>query len=96
MICTTNTQEARDIILTHAQEDIDQNGEGLSIHLRLEVDFEHGQNFVTCLDCGAQWSVHDVGDQDYDPDSGEEYQGTFDFEEVSQGDEYCLDLTNNP
>ena len=41
--------------------------------------------------CGAQWSVHDVGDQDYDPDSGEERAGTFDFEEVSHGDDYCLD-----
>ena len=89
MICITDTQEARDIILTHAQED-----DGLSIHgrtMRLQVDFEHGQNFATCLDCGAQWSVHDVGDQDYDPDSGEEYAGPFDFEEVSHGDEYCLD-----
>ncbi len=50
-------------------------------HKRLSVDFEHGQHWVTCLDCGAQWGAHD----------SETYSGTqgFDFEQVSNGDQSC-------
>jgi hypothetical protein len=43
----------------------------------ITTDFEHGQWWITCLSCGAQWSVHDLNQHD------------FDFEQVSQGDGYC-------
>ncbi len=43
---------------------------------RLQVNDEHGQTWVTCLDCGAQWSVH------------ESNIGLV-FEEVSVGDNWC-------
>lgn len=39
--------------------------------------FEHGQWWISCNTCGAQWSVHDLNDDD------------FDFEEVSVGDGDC-------
>lgn len=43
--------------------------------------FEHGQHWIICLACGAQWSVVDaVG--------GESVDG-FDFERVSEGDGSC-------
>lgn len=42
---------------------------------RLQVDFEHGQWWVTDLRSGAQWSVTDANTT-----SG------FDFEQVTEGD----------
>ena len=48
-----------------------------NVHEVFSVDFEHGQHWVTCLRCGAQWSVVDTE------------VGDFDFEEVTRGDETC-------
>jgi hypothetical protein len=47
----------------------------------LQVDFEHGQWWVTCLPCGAQWSASDA--------TGAGTVGGFDFEEVCAGDGFC-------
>lgn len=47
-------------------------------HLHLHIDFEHGQHWVTCRDCGAQWSANDSN----------EPHG-FSFEEVTRGDGFC-------
>jgi hypothetical protein len=47
----------------------------LDMDVDLTVTFEHGQWWVTCGPCGAQWSVHDS-------DVG------FGFEQVSSGDGY--------
>lgn len=44
-------------------------------HKRIQTDFEHGQWWVTCVPCGAQWSVCDS-----EP-------GPFVFEEVTHGEE---------
>ena len=49
--------------------------------LNFSADFEHGQWWVTCAACGAQWSVVDANTP-----SG------FDFEAVSEGDSYCQHL----
>lgn len=52
-----------------------------AIHSSRNCFFEHGQWWVECLLCGAQWSVADCQDMD-----GNDY---FDFEEVTRGDESC-------
>lgn len=44
----------------------------------LQVDFEHNQWFVTHKPTGTQWSVHDAEINGWD---------TFDFEQVSEGEE---------
>jgi hypothetical protein len=46
---------------------------------RLRVAHEHGGTWLECLDCGAQWGVHEA------PGS---VHG-LDFEEVSEGDGWC-------
>lgn len=51
------------------------------LHMRTAADFDHGQWFVTCLDCGAQWSVNDAEGRD-----GEYFQ----FDMITNGDDYCL------
>jgi hypothetical protein len=43
---------------------------------RLQADYEHGQWWITDLDTGAQWSVHDCS-----------RPAGFDFEQVTRGDE---------
>lgn len=50
----------------------------LEIHGGLTSLFEHGQWWINCNDCGAQWGAHDA-----EP-------GPFCFEQVSDGDESCL------
>lgn len=45
-------------------------------HENLQQHTEHGQDWVSCLACGATWSVHDSN------------KGHV-FEEVSHGDESC-------
>jgi hypothetical protein len=41
------------------------------------IEFEeHGQLWIECLNCGAQWSIEETS-------NGEE------FEQVSEGDGYC-------
>jgi hypothetical protein len=57
------------------------------LHHHLNVDFEHGQWWVTCLDCGAQWATVDC-------QAGENGPEYFDFEEASEGDEYCISEAN--
>ncbi len=47
----------------------------------LTADFEHGQWWVSCLLCGAQWSACDA-------EGGPAVDG-FDFECVTQGDDSC-------
>lgn len=42
----------------------------------LQVTYEHGQTWLTCLQCGSQWGVHSSFDG-------------FIFEEVCGGDWYC-------
>ncbi len=51
----------------------------VNIHHPVQLDFEQGQWFVTCIKCGKQWSVNDTEDD-------------FCFEEVSCGDEFCNDI----
>ncbi len=46
---------------------------------RFQVDFEHGQWWVTELGTGAQWSACDSG-------PGPDSHGGFCFEQVTQGD----------
>lgn len=68
--CETNTETVMNDVRTAFEE-------SFPVHGRISVDFEHGQWWVTCSNCGAQWSVHDAdGDK-------------FDFEQVSDGDEFC-------
>lgn len=47
----------------------------------LVADFEHGQWWVTCNVCGAQWSVVDA-------EGGTAVDGFF-FERVTEGDGFC-------
>lgn len=35
----------------------------IGVHTRLQRDREHGQLWLTCLDCGAQWHDDDSGEQ---------------------------------
>lgn len=60
----------------------DASSEVGSLHsTSLTADFEHGRWFVTCLPCGAQWSVVDaVGGRSVDG---------FDFERITEGDGSC-------
>lgn len=46
------------------------------------ANFDHNQWYIICLDCGASWSVNDAETQE-----GEEY---FSFEQIDEGDGYCL------
>lgn len=49
-------------------------------HRRVQTDFEHGQWWVTCLDCGMQFSVVDT-------------DKSFDFENVTGSDELLCEET---
>lgn len=62
--------------------EFEDTDEGLQHCGGFSADYEHGQWFITCLSCGAQWSVNDAEGRD-----GDYYQ----FDEISAGDEYCLD-----
>ena len=64
----------------HIIEEFEDSEEGLQHDNNIAADFEHGQWFITCLSCGAQWSVNDAEGRD-----GEYYQ----FDQVTVGDEYC-------
>jgi hypothetical protein len=67
--CETNTAEVEyDVVLSF---DLAVDG----IHYP-QADFEHGQWFITCLDCGGQWSAVDAG-------------AGYDFERVTDGDGFC-------
>jgi hypothetical protein len=47
------------------------------------VYYEHGQHWITCEWCGAQWAVHDA--------TGPGTVDGFDFERVTEGDETCAE-----
>lgn len=49
----------------------------LPLHKDAMPAYEHGQWWVTCGPCGAQWSANDC-----EP-------GAFDFEQVTEGDGWC-------
>jgi hypothetical protein len=81
--CETNTPEmgSRVRVAAKAHDALESHGFTAADDAAFQVDFEHGQWWVTCLPCGAQWSVNDA-----------EGSGTvdgFDFEEVSAGDGFC-------
>ena len=50
----------------------------------LNADFEHEQWWLTCLDCGAQWSVCDQQPSVLD-------RSPFCFEQITDGDGCCED-----
>lgn len=54
---------------------------GLGPELHQDVDYdvrEHGRRWAVCRPCGAQWAIVETG-------AGEGY------EEITEGDGYCLD-----
>lgn len=74
--CENPNTNPQDII-----NEFQDSDEGLQHKGSFSADFEYGQWFITCLSCGAQWSVNDAEGRD-----GEYYQ----FDEVSGGDDYCF------
>ena len=55
------------------QDDLEEKAESLATipigaHTRLQTDSEHGQQWLTCLDCGAQWHDSDPPEQVSDGD----------------------------
>jgi len=75
LISTTNTSEAEKLIITtFVNMDLldDPNDD-------CQLDFEHGQWWVTNLRTGAQWSVVDAS-------GGRSLHG-LDFERVTEGEE---------
>lgn len=76
--CETNTDDMGDEVIESF------SGEFGGIHDgHAKAAFEHGQWWVCCANCGAQWSVNDA--------VGPGSACGFFFEEVSEGDESCLD-----
>jgi len=51
-------------------------------HHHLSVAFEHGHWWASCADCGGAWDAVDC------QRDGADY---IDFEQVSDGDNYCMD-----
>ena len=45
-----------------------QTNAPIGVHVRLQRDREHGQHWLTCLDCGAQWHDDDALEQVSDGD----------------------------
>lgn len=70
----TNTAAMERRVVSAAQDHPETWTHGL-----WDASFEHGQWWVTCGSCGAQWSVCDAT-------GGQSVDG-FDFERVSEGDE---------
>lgn len=79
--CEDRSVETRDAIIEAARQAYIQPPH------RCEFIFEHGQWYVSCLDCGAQWAVNDA-------EGPGSYNG-FDFEQVTPPDEryyeYCAE-----
>lgn len=93
MLATTDSPTAR-IYLAAAFADA-----GLGeVHTNIQVDYEHGSNFITCLSCGAQWSAHDIITPGRRPVDAELYGNTTGavFEQVSNGDDYCTEGKVDP
>jgi hypothetical protein len=80
MLKTETNTAAMERQVMKAAEDYFWSGPGERFHA-LSVHFEHGQWWVTCPACGAQWSVCDA--------TGGRSVGGFDFEQVTEGDDYC-------
>jgi len=59
------------------RREFDDEGHLGPVHLTAEVVHEHGQCFMNCKGCGAQWAVA-------------ESNGGYVFEQISDGDESCL------
>ncbi len=78
----TNTIEMERRVMAAAVRLVASRG----VHHHLSVDFEHGQWWVSCTDCGAQWSVVDA-------EGGRAVEG-FDLEQVTDGDESCEEGSN--
>lgn len=69
--CETNTPD----VDNEVREAFEASPRATHHGTRIDTFFEHGQWFVTCLPCGAQWSVHDAT------------PGDFWFEMVTAGDD---------
>jgi hypothetical protein len=75
LLSTQDTPEVERLVMAAAA----LRFHGRTEHRGLKVDYEHGQWWVTCLDCRAQWSVVDA--------EGPGSTGGFDFEQVTDGEE---------
>lgn len=65
-------------------------------HGATERHSEHGQDWLTCRDCGATWSIVVCGivDRPMDRDEDADYYGLEDdewedYERIDEGDGYC-------
>ena len=76
--CQTNTPKMEAEVMAAASD----SPEVGKLHKNLDTAFEHGQWWVSCVDCGASWSVNDCQKE------GVDYFG---FEEVSHGDDSCYE-----
>jgi hypothetical protein len=80
--CETNTERMGDEVLDAFR------GEEGGIHdEHVQSVFEHGQWYINCTACGAQWAVNDA-------EGGAAVCG-FDFEQISDGDESCMDAARD-
>ena len=59
-------------------------------HKRIEQCTEHGQHWVTCLDCGAQWHDTDPPEQVTEGDGSCDDQGTASHWSYGGGSSGCL------
>lgn len=73
-------EEAPSTTDPNATEDIEAwlRGQDTATVHGCSVFYEHGQHYVSCLDCGASWSVVDS-----EP-------GTYSLEQLDNGDESCF------
>jgi hypothetical protein len=74
--CETNTTAVRKHVIRAARHTLG------ALHHKQSIFFEHGQWWVSCMICGASWSVVDAQQNRVD---------FLDFEEVAHGDNFCLD-----
>lgn len=80
LLTETNTRKVQGMVLNVAQDaELDGGIHGGVGSAHLNAHFEHGQWRVECPQCGAQWSACDSD------------HPAFVFEQVSEGDGYCLD-----
>lgn len=73
--CETNTAKVEKEVMAAAAKRLNQ------VHHHLSAAFDHGQWWMSCLDCGASWSVVDC------QRDGVDY---LDFEAIDDGDESFL------
>jgi len=77
LVSGQNTRRARQAVFVAAHRAVEVGQH----HKRLQLDFEHGQWWVTCLKCGQQWAVEDA--------AGPGTCDGFDFETATPSDESC-------